>query len=62
VNFSRALGLQTTAEGIESLEVRNRLIEIGCGTGQGFYFCKPKPNAEILHYLDNAHGELRQVG
>ncbi|MGZ9143950.1 MAG: putative bifunctional diguanylate cyclase/phosphodiesterase, partial [Candidatus Binatia bacterium] len=62
VNFSRALGLQTTAEGIESLEVRNRLIELGCGTGQGFYFCKPKPNAEILRYLDNTHGGLRQVG
>jgi diguanylate cyclase (GGDEF)-like protein len=62
MSFGRALGLQTTAEGIESLELRNRLIELGCDTGQGYYFCKPKPNSEILRYLDNAHRGLRQVG
>jgi diguanylate cyclase (GGDEF)-like protein len=62
LSFSRALGLQTTAEGIESLEVRNRLIELGCSTGQGFYFCKPKPNSEVLRYLDDARGGLQLVG
>jgi EAL domain-containing protein (putative c-di-GMP-specific phosphodiesterase class I) len=62
LEFSRTLELQTTAEGIESLEVLNRLSELGCDRGQGYYFCKPKPNSEILRYLDNAHGELRQVG
>ena len=62
VNFGRTFGLQITAEGIESLEVGNRLIKLGCGTGQGYYFCKPKPNSEILRYLDNAHRGLRKVG
>jgi diguanylate cyclase (GGDEF)-like protein len=48
LSFGRALGLETTAEGIESLAVRNRLLELGCDNGQGYYFEKPKPNSEIL--------------
>jgi len=60
--FSRAFGLQATAEGIESLEVRNRLIELGCDIGQGYYFSKPKPNLEFMHYLASAHEGLRQLG
>lgn len=51
IDLCRTLGLHTTAEVIESFEMRNRLMELGCDTGQGFFFRKPKPNAEIVHYL-----------
>jgi hypothetical protein len=34
--------------------MRNRLMELGCDTGQGFFFCKPKPNAEIVRYLQES--------
>lgn len=54
IGLGRALGLETTAEGIECLDVRNRLVELGCNSGQGFYFGKPKSNIEILSDLGNA--------
>jgi diguanylate cyclase (GGDEF)-like protein len=51
VSFSHALGLAATAEGIETVEVRDRLKELGCNTGQGFYYSEPQPYAEVQRYL-----------
>jgi len=51
VSFSHALGLKTTAEGIESIDVLNMLLGLGRDTGQGYFFCKPKPASEIRRYL-----------
>ena len=62
INLCRTLGLQTTAEGIESLEVRNQLTKLGCDAGQGYFFCKPKPNPEIVRYLRGAFADIRQAG
>jgi diguanylate cyclase (GGDEF)-like protein len=63
ISFCHTLGLQTTAEGIESLGLRNRLMELGCDTGQGYFFCKPKPNSEIVRYLKSSlTGRLRKAG
>jgi EAL domain-containing protein (putative c-di-GMP-specific phosphodiesterase class I) len=53
LSFGRALGLETTAESVESLNVRNRLVELGCNNGQGHYVGKPSPNYEILCDLAN---------
>jgi EAL domain-containing protein (putative c-di-GMP-specific phosphodiesterase class I) len=36
------LGLKTTAEGIETQEVLDRLTELGCDAGQGFLFGRPE--------------------
>jgi diguanylate cyclase (GGDEF)-like protein len=62
VSLAQSLGLQTTAEGVESLDVCNRLIELGCKAGQGYYFCKPKPIAEIRRYLTHMETEFRKAG
>jgi diguanylate cyclase (GGDEF)-like protein len=43
VGLGHALGLQTTAEGIETEEVLDRLTELGCEVGQGFLFGRPEP-------------------
>ncbi len=43
VGLGQALGLQTIVEGIETKEQLERLCELGCDTGQGFYFAKPLP-------------------
>jgi EAL domain-containing protein (putative c-di-GMP-specific phosphodiesterase class I) len=48
LSFGRTFELETTAEGIESLNVRNRLVELGCDNGQGSYFGEPSPNSELL--------------
>ena len=36
LSLSQALGLHTTAEGIENTQVLERLTKLGCDTGQGF--------------------------
>ena len=43
VSLSHALGLHTTAEGIETRQVLNRLVKLGCDTGQGDLFGVPAP-------------------
>jgi EAL domain-containing protein (putative c-di-GMP-specific phosphodiesterase class I) len=43
VSLGRVLGLRTTAEGIETKAVLDKLISLGCDTGQGFLFGRPEP-------------------
>jgi diguanylate cyclase (GGDEF)-like protein len=50
LSLAEALGLATTAEGIESEELAKALTELGCSHGQGFYFAKPLPADEALNY------------
>ena len=42
ISLSRSLGLHTTAEGIETVEVLDRLAQFGCDTGQGDLFGTPE--------------------
>jgi EAL domain-containing protein (putative c-di-GMP-specific phosphodiesterase class I) len=42
VSLSRSLGLDTTAEGIETVEVLDQLAQFGCDTGQGDLFGVPE--------------------
>lgn len=41
LSLSEALGLKTTAEGIESEDVALTLRDMGCSFGQGYYFARP---------------------
>ena len=43
LDLARVLGLDPVAEGIERPEQLQRLRELGCRFGQGFYFHKPVP-------------------
>ena len=62
ISLCHTLGLQTTAEGVESFELGKRLMELGCDTGQGYFFCKPKPSSKIARYLRGANADLRKAG
>jgi diguanylate cyclase (GGDEF)-like protein len=55
LGLGHSLGLHTTAEGIETKEVLDQLISLGCDTGQGFLFGKAEP-AAMLH--GTASGEI----
>ena len=54
---SAVLGLGETfdpevvAEGIEHVEQSSTLRELGCETGQGFYFARPMPAAQLMEFL-----------
>jgi diguanylate cyclase (GGDEF)-like protein len=47
ISLSHALGLQTVAEGIETIAQVDRLRALGCDLAQGFYFAKPGPPGEL---------------
>jgi diguanylate cyclase (GGDEF)-like protein len=47
VALSQSLDIATVAEGIETREQARRMRSLGCIYGQGFYFARPAPAAEI---------------
>jgi predicted signal transduction protein with EAL and GGDEF domain len=50
LSLARALGMETTAEGIDSEDLAEMLAELGCTYGQGFHFSKPLSADEALAY------------
>jgi diguanylate cyclase (GGDEF)-like protein/PAS domain S-box-containing protein len=41
IGFAKDLGLLLTAEGIETIEQRDLLLEMGCEIGQGYWYDRP---------------------
>ncbi len=58
VQLGNNLGVETTAEGVETEEQRQLLRELGCQELQGFLIARPKPMAEIEPKLV---GEARKL-
>ncbi len=50
LSLAEALGMSTTAEGIETAELATTLATLGCASGQGFYFAKPLEASAALEY------------
>ena len=50
LSLAEALGMSTTAEGIETVELATTLAALGCASGQGFYFSKPLEADAALEY------------
>lgn len=47
------LGLQVVAEGVESREIFERLLELGCDCMQGYYFSNPLPATQVTDFVNN---------
>ena len=43
ISLAKALGMRVTAEGIETRDQLERLRELGCDHGQGYFLAKPLP-------------------
>ncbi|KQN29443.1 MULTISPECIES: putative bifunctional diguanylate cyclase/phosphodiesterase [unclassified Sphingomonas] len=41
LSLAQALGMKTTAEGIETIELAQTLAALGCTYGQGYFYAKP---------------------
>ena len=54
VELARAMRLTPVAEGIEHDVQVKRLLELGCGLGQGYLFARPIPESELDRYLGAA--------
>jgi len=50
LSLAKALGMETTAEGIENAELALGLAELGCTYGQGYYYAEALPADEALAY------------
>jgi diguanylate cyclase (GGDEF)-like protein len=50
LSLAEALGMSTTAEGIETVELATTLATLGCASGQGFYFARPLEANAALEY------------
>ena len=48
VDLAKALGLDVTAEGVETVEQREALVRMGCHRGQGWLFARAVPVSELL--------------
>ena len=50
LSLARALGMATTAEGIDSDDLAEMLTELGCTYGQGYHFAEPLAADDALAY------------
>jgi EAL domain-containing protein (putative c-di-GMP-specific phosphodiesterase class I) len=51
LSLADALGMSTTAEGIETVELATTLAALGCASGQGYYFARPlEPDAALEYW------------
>jgi len=58
LSLAEALGMSTTAEGIETVELATTLATLGCASGQGYYFARPLESASAMDYF---HSRRRQA-
>jgi EAL domain-containing protein (putative c-di-GMP-specific phosphodiesterase class I) len=57
IELAGILNLKPVAEGIERADQLERLLELHCDLGQGYFFAKPLPSEDLLRLLD----ERRQM-
>jgi diguanylate cyclase (GGDEF)-like protein len=58
VSMGHALGLEVTAEGVETAAELSYLRSQNCDRAQGWYFGKPVPSSELSAILDHANAEV----
>ncbi len=51
LDIAHNLGQAVVAEGIETKESLDRLKELNCRYGQGYYICKPLPAEQMFVWL-----------
>ncbi len=51
VSLGHDLGLTVVAEGVETADVRQRLLELGCDEIQGYLLARPMPSDQVTQWL-----------
>jgi diguanylate cyclase (GGDEF)-like protein/PAS domain S-box-containing protein len=62
IDISHTLGLRTVAEGVESPEQRDILIDLGCDLGQGFLWSRPAPIDELTQPGSGSRDHRTDIG
>lgn len=58
VGLGHSLGLKVIAEGVENIEQQQFLMDQGCDDVQGFYYCKPIPEGNLMEFINKYSGKL----
>jgi EAL domain-containing protein (putative c-di-GMP-specific phosphodiesterase class I) len=58
LELARNLNLSVVAEGVETREVWQHLIELGCPTAQGYYLSRPMPDYAFAPWMADHEAEL----
>ena len=59
IDMAHTIGLQVTAEGVESAVQLENLAQFGCDSVQGYIFSKPIPPEEAMNFsLDRSFENL----
>lgn len=54
--MAHKLGIKVIAEGCETAEQLEVLVQAGCDLVQGYYYAKPMPSAQFIRYVANGQG------
>jgi diguanylate cyclase (GGDEF)-like protein/PAS domain S-box-containing protein len=54
IDLAHSLGMQVVAEGIDRLDILQRLVTLGCDYGQGFLIARPTPPADMGRVMSAA--------
>jgi len=57
VLMARSFNLKTVAEGVESEEQLQKVLELGCDYVQGYYYSRPVTASELPATIDRIHAE-----
>ena len=60
ISMAKTLGIHTLAEGVETNEQREFLLDIGCEAQQGFYYARPLPKEALIEQIDQKPGILEK--
>lgn len=52
IGFAHAFECDLVAEGVETLQHSQQLIELGCECGQGFFIARPMPAADFKSWIE----------
>jgi len=52
VDLGHTLGMNVVAEGVESREILDALVSLGCDVAQGFYLARPLPPERLMEWSE----------
>jgi diguanylate cyclase (GGDEF)-like protein len=61
IELGRNLGLETVAEGVETPQIWNQLMALGCDMAQGYYLTRPVPAAELWAWMEARPAQILPV-
>ncbi len=57
IELGHSLGLEVTAEGVESQEIMDMLISLGCDQAQGYFISRPISHEDLVIWQNKHDGE-----